>query len=1021
LETGVRLSTNSNDAGVYRFDAVDLGTYDLTVSLPEFRTYLSTHVGVEANRSTTIDPTLEVGAAETRTEVSGESSEILIKDSPLRGGNFQPGEVRNLPLLALNPISLARALPGATEAAGSYVWGNGGSFPNGGGFSINGQRPRGNNYLLDGTENNDVFLNGEEQVFRIGDAVEEVSVQTGNFGAEFGRAGGGVLNVVTKSGTNRLHGTLLWRYQSQRFDSVSNQDRLNGIPQAVFSQNVFGFTAGGPVRKNKTFFFAGFQRDTNHSTANLPVLIPTADAVIRLLSLFPNNPRLDLYLSALGSPRGSGNPFGVPLGIDPQTGVDRGSVQFATAAYVLPAINDGPQWLVRMDHNPSERHRLSWRYTYDSRHIRPEASPFPRFVEENKWSHHNFLFADSYTFSSTYTNEFRFSYGRPDANLFATWPGSSPLARTLPRIQIANVSAPGLAAGDAQFHHGENFLFQETQTKLSGRHTVRYGVECLKQRVTQQRGANDVGAFSFMASSGYSAFANFLDDFSGSSGSITRVFGAPVFHPNQFHQTYFFQDNWKVTPTLAVTLGLRYENFGQFANALPYPAFSGFDPSQFLVRHEVNPDNKDFGPAVGLAWSPRMDASRWGWLGRLLGGGKTVWRGGYQMSYDSLPTQLISLGPATSTPNAITNGITAPNTGRGSANWLEQLPTTAPAPSLTDPQNLLDQNLRNPYTERWSFGFQRQLPESMLLELSYVGSESHRLTTKADWNPRLPTGTLRIYPDYGPVILKASQGNSSYHALQTHLDRRFGRGFQMSASYTWSKFIDSTSDGVGSINAQAPAQNNLTSVPVMFGGLKLDRGLSDYDRPQRLTITYLWAVPGLRSSWSKYALSGWQLAGITTFQSGTPFTMANGFDRNNYGNNEDRPDIGNPSAPLNTRAIIFPGCPTGYQNPDTGSCVSPDAVHWVEGTGFPNASTVGRNTLRTSGTSNFDLNLTRSIRIRETQRLELRWEARNAFNHPQFVNAPQRNVFTTPPGRFLNRDYTDSGIRAMWVQLKMVF
>src|SRR5262244_3191584 len=541
VETGVRLSTNSNDAGVYRFDAVDLGTYDLAVSLPGFRTYLSSHIGVEANRATTIDPTLEVGAAETRIEVSGEASEILIKDSPLRGGNFQPGEVRNLPLFSQNPLSLARALPGATEAAGSYVWGNAGSGPNGngGGFSINGQRPRGNNYLLDGTENNDVFLNGEEQVFRIADAVEEVSIQTGNFGVEFGRAGGGVFNVVTKSGTNSLHGTLLWRYQSQRFDSVSNLDKLNGIPQSVFSHNVFGFTAGGPVRKGKTFFFAGFQQDTNHSTANLPVQIPTAEAVTRLLSLFPNNPRLDLYLSALGSPRGSGAPFSLPLGIDPQTSVDRGSVPFATAAYVLPGVNDGPQWLARMDHNQSERHRLSWRYTYDSRHIRPVAAPFPGFVEENTWSHYNFLFADSYTFSPSYTNEFRFSYGRPNANLFATWPGSSPLARTLPQIQITNISAPGLASGNAQFHHGENFLFQETQTKLSGRHTIRYGVEFLQQRVTQQRGANDVGAFSFKTSDsvGYSAFANFLDDFSGPSGSATRVFGAPVFHPDQLHQT----------------------------------------------------------------------------------------------------------------------------------------------------------------------------------------------------------------------------------------------------------------------------------------------------------------------------------------------------------------------------------------------------------------------------------------------------------------------------------------------------
>src|SRR5215475_3560760 len=277
VETGVRLSTNSNDAGVYRFDAVDPGTYDLTVSLPGFRTYLSTHVGVEANRATTIDPTLEVGAAETRIEVSGEASEILIKDSPLRGGNFQPGEVRNLPLLALNPLSLARALPGATDAAGSTVWGNGGSVgpPNGGGFSINGQRPRGNNYLLDGTENNDVWLTGAEQVFTIADAVEEVSVQTGNFGVEFGRAGGGVFNVVTKSGTNGLHGTLLSRYQSQRFNSVSNVDKMKNTPQSVFSHNVYGFTLGGSLRRDKTFIFGAFQQDTLRSTSNFSLVVPT--------------------------------------------------------------------------------------------------------------------------------------------------------------------------------------------------------------------------------------------------------------------------------------------------------------------------------------------------------------------------------------------------------------------------------------------------------------------------------------------------------------------------------------------------------------------------------------------------------------------------------------------------------------------------------------------------------------------------------------------------------------------------
>src|SRR5215469_1511227 len=161
VETGLRLSTKSNDAGVYRFDAVDLGTYDLQVTYPGFRDFLGARVNVEANRATTFDPKLDIGAAEATIEVNAESSDVLIKDSPLRGGNFQTRQVRDLPLNVLNPMSLARTLPGATEASGSRIWGGttAGSS-NGGGFSINGQRPRGNNYMLDGTENNQLYVSG---------------------------------------------------------------------------------------------------------------------------------------------------------------------------------------------------------------------------------------------------------------------------------------------------------------------------------------------------------------------------------------------------------------------------------------------------------------------------------------------------------------------------------------------------------------------------------------------------------------------------------------------------------------------------------------------------------------------------------------------------------------------------------------------------------------------------------------------------------------------------------------------
>ena len=1019
-QTGIHLNSASNEAGVYRFDAVDLGIYDLQVAHTGFRTYVESGIRVQANRVTTVDPHLELGAAETRIEVSGQSSELLVKDSPLRGGNFQPREVRDLPLVSSNPLSLARVLPGVTEASGSQVWSN---LPSpGGGFAINGQRPRANNYLLDGTENNSVYFSGEDQIFAIADAIEEVSVQTGNFGAEFGRAGGGVFNVVTKSGTNQLHGTLLWRYQSQRFDSISNLERLLGVPQSVFSNNIYGFTLGGPIRKDRTFFFAGFQQNSLHSTANYPLQVPTADAVSTLRSRFPGNPRLDLYLSALGDFRGVGAPFDIQLGIDPRTKLDRHSVQFATGAYVLPSTTGGPQGLIRVDHYQSEAHRFSWRFSSDSQLTFPAVVAFPGFVQQNSASHQNFLFSDSYTFSPSYTNEFRCSYTRPDSRSFVPWPGSVPLALTLPRINFpssSGISSFGLVSQNTQFLYGNNFLFQETQTKVSGHHAFRYGLELLRQTITEARGANDLGTISFTDAGGlgYSAFSNFLDDYSGPSAGTSRAFGVSVFHPAQLRQTYFFQDNWKLTPTVSLTMGLRYENFGQPANVLPYPAFPGFDPAQFMVRHEITGDNNDFGPAFGLAWSP---TARSGWLGKFFGDGKAVWRGGYQISYDAPFAQAVFLHAALSSPNAITVSANSLTTGRGSSGWYEQLPTSASSPNLSDTRWTFDKNLRSPYTERWSFGFQRQLLEHSVVEVFYVGSQSHELTTKENLNPQLPNSTVRLYSMFGPTNEITSPGNSAYHALQARLDRRFAHGFQLAAAYTWSKIIDSTSDGIGDDNPQEIGAN-FTSVPVFLGGLRLDRAVSDFDRPHRLTIGYLWAVPGPRRGFWKNAWSGWSVAGITTFQSGTPFTVANGSNRNGLGTKADRPDIGNPAAPMTTRAIIFPQCSTGYKNPDTGSCVNPTEVHWVQGTGSPEASTVGRNTLRTGGTNNFDINVTKAISFGESRHLELRWEALNAFNHPQFVRVPPMSVTATPVGQFLNRDFTDSGIRSMWVQAKLVF
>jgi hypothetical protein len=1028
VETNVKFFSETNENGLYNIPNLPPGTYRVILTKFAFRTIVKPDVDLHVQDVISFNFSMEVGSVAESVTVEGGAP--LIQATPARGGNFLSGEVRNLPLVALNPLSLARTLPGAIDPAGSFLFNRGPESS----FSVNGQRFRANNYLLDSTENNDFVRTGVAQPFNIADAVEEVSVQTGNFGVEFGRAGGAILNVVTKSGTNALHGSLLWRFQSQRFNSVSNVDKMNQTPKSVFSRNVYGFTVGGPLRKDKTFFFGAFQQDTFRSTANFPMVVPTDAAVSTLRSLFPSNPRLDLYLGFLGSLRGTASPIGLQLGDDPLTGASRGVVQFATAPLAFAQSNGGPEWLTRLDHNLSEAHRLAFRYIRDSRTSSPIRVYFPGFVTDTGAQNQNFLFTDHYTVSPSWTNEFRFSYGRQEADQpERISPQSVPEARTLPYIQIGIqtgnasgaggvVNAPGISSEFLQGLETNNLLFQETQSRLIGRHTLRYGVEFLRQLASQRPAAVYLGALHYTDAAGYSAFANFLDDFSGPSGAAQKDFGANVFYPNQFHQSYFFQDTWLPVPSLSLTLGLRYENFGQPANALRYPAFAEFDPAKFLLPNRVNTDNKDFGPALGLAWSPVF---RPGWLQKLFGENKTVWRSGYQISYDPLFTQALAVGLAPSTPNSIRTIIPAPGTGRGSPNWFAQLPVAPAAPRLIDSQvGALEEDFRNAYTERWSLGFQRQLSNKLVLDGSYVGSESHRLATWADLNPRQLNGDY-LHPGFGLRQIRTSEGNSSYHSMQWRLDRRFARGFQANASYTWSRNIDSTSEGIGSTNNQSPGGNR-PSVPVSQGALKLDRGPSDYDRTHRLTVAYIWDVPGRAGGMWKRALGGWSLSGITSFQSGAPFTVGNGFDRNNDGVVSDRPDISNPGAPLNSRAVVTPPsgsqfCATGYRNPDTSLCVNPGDVHWVQGIGLPNAFSVGRNTLVAGGISNFDVTLTKSFQIGEQRRLEFRWEALNALNHPQFTQISAKNVLGTPAGHFLNQDFTDSGIRTMWAQVKLVF
>lgn len=1057
-----RMST-TGDSGSYRFDAVDPGTYNVIVRAKNFKTLTSTNVQVQANQTSNVQAKLELGSSgEVVVDVSTSAGELLQTSEPVRGGNFTQNQVASLPSANLNPYDLGRLLPGVTTSLGNAQFGNASQF------SVNGSRPRGNNYLIDGTENNDISVTGPANQINNEDAVGEVSVQTGLFSAEFGRAGGGVFNIVTKGGTNDYHGSVKWLFLSQAFNSLTNtekavsnitRDGANGTAkQSRFNENVFGGTFGGPLPlprfgiggrsimqgKDRNWFFFGLQFDRFHQTSLQNPRVPTEAGVQTLRALFPagTNPRVDLYLNTIGSVRGVSSLVNVALGTGPNgagVSVARGNLQTGLANVTLPGFFFDHQWVLRTDHNINDKHKLSIRYTDDNSIQNLQSfAVTPEFTADFNGISRNLLFTHTWIMNSSMTNEFRISpYGVIDFQ-FPYGADTGTAVRTLQNIGFAGsggLSTIGLATNLPQGRRAENFLVQDTMTKVWDSHTFRFGVEFLKQTARQRPPFNERGSFTFQTSTGFTGFANFIDNFSGSGGSANINFGTPFYTPNLFRQSYFIQDTWKVKSNLTLTLGLRYEDFGQPANnAFKFPAFAGFNPANYLVPNKVNEDKNNFGPIVGLSYSPQWESGPIAWL---LPRDKSVIRAGFQISYDTWFNNLLS-NIAADSPNNTSTTTTGAAAGRGTANFFPTaIPTTPRPPSVTDSQtSVFDPNIRNPYTQRWSLGVQRELPYNFLLDVSYVGSAGRKLFNSEDLNPIVnpSTGARKFvfdpaFPGLGGRRWRTSGANSDYHSGQLRLDKRLSHGLILVTSYTWSKNMDSISE----VFATVQTNSSLNVVPVSQGGLVLDRAVSDYDRRHRFVTSFVWDVPIFQnqSNWTGKILGGWQLNGVVSFQSGAPFTITNGRDRNGDGQTApDRPDLGNPNVAHSLRGVVVGAgtCATLLQNLDTGACVTRNDVYVIQvpaATGttnvFPGSAMLGRNTELSKAVQNVDMSLFKVFRIRENLKLEYRVETFNLFNHPQQTAQPGSDVTGTTVGRFLNYDFVSGGRRTARMGLKIIF
>ncbi len=1091
--TTVDRTTTSNDEGFYRFDAVDLGTYTITIAAANFGTTTQTDLIVQANQTRDVSVALQAGSQAVTVDVSAEAGALLQTEAPVRGGNISPKQITELPIGTRNPVDLALTLPGVSTNRGSQGSGT---------FSVNGARGRSNNFLIDGTENNDISIAGQGFQITNPDAVQEVSVQTSNYDSEFGRAGGAVINAITKSGTSQFHGTLAFLYDSSADDAITSSQGRNPrviargrrltatefIPSATFGGPLFlpRFGEGGEAlnrRRDRTFFFGAYQEDRNRIPGSVVTLNTLTQAGRdRLRALFPvgTNPNVDLLLnSTQNSIAPVANLPAISLDNQnlPAAQQTRGQVETGQFRRSFSDITIGKQFQLRIDHKISDSDQFSSRYLSDS-NIEPLGGiqGFEGFDADFASKYKNFLVSETHVFSPTITNELRLAYNR----IVFGFPLSNPgVAGDLPQINITGLSSLGADPAFPQGRIANNYQIQDTVTKVFGDHTFRGGVDFLRQISRQQAPANLRGSTTFGTGGGFTSLGNFVDNFGG-SGSVSRFFGNAIFNPTLYRTAVFFQDRYKATESLTLTLGLRYERFGTPFNSLRTPAVTSLftvNPTTltgpFSEPNRIPADKNNFAPTVGVNYSPSFTN---GLMGHLFGEKKTVFRAGYQIGYDSFFNNIAS-NSAASSPNGITTTVTSTlvtgTAPRGLANFSTQFPTTAAAVLPSSGQTLIAPNLVNPYYQRYSIGFQRELPGKITLDVSYVGSQGRKLFLQEDLNP-LVRPDLRITPAgftgsttcapgtagclitgrldnlQGARTVRGNGGSSSYNSGQFELRRRFSNSFLFTAAYTRSKFISNGDEVFGnSTGTNSPGQ----AVPTVFVGSRPERALSNFDRPNRTSLTYVYDVPFLREQRGLvgHLLGGFEIAGVTTFESGTPFTVFNIFDADGIGGGLDRPNF-NPNGQRGVRAVPQVDTNnfiTGYINPEviigrtsSGSPIfqpiDPNTAQFIINPAFvigaagsvPRTGTLGRNTQRSPGFRNTNLTLLKRTRLSgESRSIEARAELFNAFNHPNFgigaggTGSINSSANTLTQGFFLNPDTvnTGGGARTIRYQVKLIF
>ena len=1007
--------TQSREDGSYVFPALPVGNYVITAEASGFARFQSSPLELEINQQARVLIVLRVGKRE-ETVIVQASAALVETTSAALGEVIGERQVVDLPLNGRNFLQLATLQPGVTPATVEYTPSSGSRLLDeqaGATSQVNGLRIQSNNYLLDGADNNEPFY-GFIAAVPNPDAIEEFKILTNAYSAEFGRGGGGIINVVTKSGTNEIHGTIFEFLRNDVLDARS----FFASETPPLKRNQFGVSVGAPIVKDKAFLFGTYEGLRESKGVNVNTNVPSALERVGDFSQSANPPVNPL----------TGELF--PGNVIPATRinlVNQGLLQFYPAATdgqngfvsARAAPTDGDQFMLKGDVVIGEKDRLTGTYFFSDFSLEDLNPPsffgvigVPGFGVGDSTQNHRIILSETHTFGATAINTARFVYHRTVLNSGIPlqernrsdfgFTFASRIVDDLPIIGVSGFSTFGLTSVANFFRTANTFEGSDDFSLVRGRHNLKFGAQARRLRLVQEALAFESGGYLYAGAFSGNALADYM---LGQPGFFLQFSGNLRRYWFTTQTSFYAQDDIRLSPTLTLNLGLRYDvifpttegqdrmmAFRPGQTSTVNPAF----PEGLLVvgdpgipKGTVETDLNNLAPRIGLAWDP-------------FGTGTTSIRAGYGIFYDNVVGFVAFQEVLYPGLTLIQFLFAPPGVADPYAPGVSPFAGTAPLP-FTGQQNQynpLDQDFATPYAQQWNLTIQQEFAENFLFQIGYVGTKGTRLVATHNLNPAefVPGNTSpfnvpqrRRFIEFENIWNNEQSFRSTYHSLQLSAKRRFTSGFSFLAAYTWAKTIDNNSllhPFNSARGQQAIAQNP--------DDLSADKGLAAFDVRHRFVTNFLWDVPLLRQNdWKGRVAGNWAISGIISAQSGTPFTVVDSANPSHNG-----------TGSTSDRTNLVSGCDINRSGGDSVSqffntaCFQP-FLPFSDPSSTGQFGTAGRNILTGPDLFNADFAVYKDIPINETMRFQFRAEFFNIFNHANFA-IPDNDIQSPTFGRILN-------------------